>query len=348
MKITEMLLREDFYQINKCTLAEYYKNCGDKKKLYIYPRLNAIVVKKPSSAVEEYLLTEYDVRGSKLKRMAIRMYTRLCMNTFGMLAKQKMESECSADADTLIYPCNRKYRIFDFAKQTVSVQIKAGFPKNQLEHEIAFRTRSDLPDFVPILVCHTASGYMEQIINGRPLARIENGYDEYKQKAYNQLLQYANQFDERVSAHEYALKLNENAMELSKGTGIDFEEIFQQLSKLLDHTPDITLTFSHGDLQAGNIWVENGTNKVFIIDWESWGMRSSFYDKAALFDGLRPGDINKYLYKQDITLEEKAIVLLEDIIFQLEEFHSLPGEFGLDRFTKYLADIHKWSGRIYT
>lgn len=345
MKITEMLQREDFYRINKDTLTEYYGNCDEKVKLFIYPRLNVIVVKQPSKAVEEYLLTEYDVRGNVLKRFAVRMYVKLCLNSFGCLADQSIELNNCATPDTLIYPCNRKYRIFDFAKQTVSVQIKSGFPTEQLSHEIEFRTRRDLPSFVPTLVNHTALGYTERIIDGRPLARITNGYETYKQAAFDQLSVYANQFNEAVTGKDYARRLSEKVKDLVKEINVDLKTLLEELVDKISKLPKLVTTFSHGDLQSGNIWIENKTNKVFIIDWESWGRRSSFYDKATLFDGLRPGDIGNYLNKEEVPTEEKAVVLLEDVVFQLEEYGSLPGQFGLEKLKQYIEEVQRWCQR---
>lgn len=345
MKITEMLQREDFYQINRDTLAAYYGNRGTKGRLYIYPKLNAIVTKHPSKAVRQYLLTEYEVRGSAAKRLTVQTYVRLCLRSSGLLADKRIELKHCATPDTLIYPCNRKYRIFDFARQTVAVQIKAGFPTEQLRHEIAFRTRDDLPDFVPAVVHHNEQGYTEQIIDGRPLARISEGFAAYREEAYALLTAYASNFNETLTGNVYAKKLRKQAMEMVCGTTLSIEHILDALCGIVSVQPRIETTFSHGDLQPGNIWVENGTNKLFIIDWESWGIRSSYYDKATLFDGLRPGNIQNYLNKIDIPVEEKAIVLLEDLIFQLEEYHSLPGEFGLDRLRQYVEDVQKWCQR---
>lgn len=345
MKITEMLQREDFYQINMDTLTAYYGNRGTKGNLYIYPRLNAIVTRHPSKAVRKYLLTEYEVRNSAAKRLAVQSYVRLCMSSFGLLADKRIELKHCAMPDTLIYPCNRKYRIFDFARQTVAVQIKADFPTDQLKHEIAFRTREDLPDFVPAVVNHNDLGYTEQIIDGRPLARISDGFAAYRQEAYALLTAYASNFNETFTGSAYAEKLRKKATEMTCETTLSIEPLLDVLCGIVAAQPQLDTTFSHGDLQPGNIWVENGTNKLFIIDWESWGIRSSYYDKATLFDGLRPGSIQNYLNKTDIPTEEKAVVLLEDLIFQLEEYCSLPGEFGLDRLKQYVEQVVFWTDK---
>lgn len=341
MKITEMLQREDFYKINMDTLREYYGDGSSMGKLYIYPKLNAIVTQKPSKAVIEYLLTEYDVQGSAVKRLAVQSYVKVCLSSNGRMADKQFEIPNTANSNTLIYPCNRKYRIFNFNSNVVDVQIKSGFPTGQLEHEVEFRKKDSIPDFVPKMLRYSDYGYREQIIDGRPLARISDGYEEYKKTAYNKLMGYTKQFEKKIPGYVYA----EDVSKTLSGIDYDTLKLLGKLTAAVSKIPEITLTFSHGDLQAGNIWIENGTNKVFIIDWESWGTRSVFYDKAVLFDGLRPGNIDNYLSKK-LPPDEMSIVLLEDFAFKIEEYKSLPGEFGKEQLDYYVKKVTEWSNRV--
>ncbi len=342
MKITEMLQREDFYEVNAETLADYYAGAKEAGALYIYPHLNAIVTASPDKAVTDYLLTEYDIRGNRLKRWLTRAYVRLCMASCGLLAARRVHLPHTAHSKTLIYPCNRKYRIFDFEANTVSVHLKSGFPGEQLKHEIEFRSRTELPSFVPTMVSHQPSGYTENIIDGRPLARVSQGYEAYKQAAYEQLSRYAARFNRLTPTADYVATLAQQLVPRYRHVGLDIDELLQGLCRLAEKQADITLTFSHGDLQAGNIWLENGSDTIFIIDWESWGIRSSFYDKAVLFDGLRPGGVDSYLLNNNISLEEKALVLLEDLDFQCEEYESLPEEFGKNKLQAYSEKLKVW------
>ena len=343
MKITEMIAREDFYRINHDTLLKYYATAKRKEPLYIYPRLNAIIVKNPSKAVKKYLLTEYAVRGSFVKRLAANGYVNLCLSSHGVMADRRLLIPNDANADTLIYPCNRKYRIFDFAHNTVTVQLKSGFPDEQLKHEISFRTRSSLPDFVPVIMTSTGTSYTERIIDGKPLARVTDGYDQLKKQAYEELRAYTSQFDKTVTGVEYSRMLGDQLLRMMKEIQLPYEKLVNVLSTVIRNVPEVLLTFSHGDLQSGNIWVENRTNKVFIIDWESWGTRSLQYDQATLFDGLRPGDIDGYLLNARINVQNKALVLLEDILFQIEVYKSLPDTFGREKVIEYCRKITSWS-----
>ena len=137
MKITEMIAREDFYAINELTLNRYYKSSNDECILYIYPKLNAIVTKNPGKAVKDYIRTEYTLK-SFVKQMAANAYINLCFNIHGRLAEKKQVIHNKVSDNTLIYPCNKKIRIFDFDKNVVSVILKEGFDSHDIQHEIEF------------------------------------------------------------------------------------------------------------------------------------------------------------------------------------------------------------------
>lgn len=343
MKISQMIQREDFYGINEKTLKRYFEGT-DETTLYIYPRLNAIVDKNPSKRVVNYLLCEYSVKSGILKRMTVRFYVKLCLFSKGILADKKICVAMQPNRDVLVYPCNKKYRIFDFQHGTVDVIAKYGFDDSDLQHEIAFRKRADLPEFVPGFVCCNENGYRETIIDGRPLVRITEGFEDLRDKAYNLLLGYGESYQKIMAARTYVKSLQTEILVLLQhkaDNATPLAGIVQHLITWVTEDNDVTLTFSHGDLQAGNIWVENNTQKIYIIDWESYGIRSVWYDKATLFQGLRPGGLSAY-FSAIVPKEERAIVLLEDIVFQLKQLNSLPENFGMKQFRKYCDTIAKW------
>ncbi|MBE6727796.1 MAG: hypothetical protein E7562_04010 [Ruminococcaceae bacterium] len=327
MKISQMLLREDFYDINKKTLDNFYgSNENEKTKLYIYPKLNAIVTSKPSKAVRKYLYTEFNINTSFIKRIVVRLYAFLLLHSFGLFAAKKCIVNAEVGNDVLIYPCNKKYRILNFSKGIIDVIIKDGFKDGDLKHEINFRSRDDLADFVPQIIKYDQNGYSEKIIDGCPLARKSVGFEKYRDDAYKMYTEYYKVSEKKVKPGEYALKLIEEISDLSFDSPINqalLEGVLTRLKGILvDGDREIALSFSHGDLQAGNIWIENSTDKIYIIDWESCRERSIYYDKAVLYHGLRPLGVEHYL-NENLELQEKAIVLLEDIIFQINERKSL-------------------------
>ncbi len=350
MKITQMLEREDFYAINQRTLDVFFDDEGKESTLYIYPQLNAIVTKKPSRKVKNYLLCEYAVRGNIAKRTAVRAYVRACLGTRGRMSHARCTVKGALTDDILIYPCNKKHRIFDFSKNAVSVVIKDGFPTGDLENEIAFRTRKDLPDFVPRLLSHNGKGYTEAIIDGVPLARVSGGFEEKKREAYEMLRAWSADHDREENGARYARTLAERigAYPPEKILSQDrLARVTEALSAIAEKAESVTLGFSHGDLQAGNIWIENDSEKIYIIDWESFAERSLYYDEETLFGGLRPGDITAYLQKK--TLDARiAIVLLEDILFHLNDLYGLPSDFGSAAFHTYLSSIEEKIGETKT
>ncbi|MBR3943099.1 MAG: phosphotransferase [Clostridia bacterium] len=344
MKITQMLKREDFYTINQKTLAKFFEGQNGRTTLYVYPKLNAIVTRLPAKTVRDYLLNEYAVRGSFLKKMLVQGYVRLCLLSCGLLADKKAEVPADCKNDLLIYPCNKKYRVFHFDKNEVDVLIKDGFDDSDLVHEKEFRTRSALPSFVPSLVSVSENGYREKIIDGMPLARIHEGFLAYRDEAYALLSEYGKAFEKTVPCAEYVSRLTADIQSRAGDKVKDKQKLFavcEKLCKTASALQDIPLGFSHGDLQAGNIWIENNTKKIYIIDWESWGERSLWYDRAVLTENLRPGGLTEYL-PQNGDIAQKAVVLLEDLIFQLNELNSLPMDFGEQNFEAYLDTLVQW------
>lgn len=351
MKISFMLKREDFYSINQKTLEKYYATSQSKKRLYIYPELNAIVTARPSKTVRQYLYTEFRVNGSFLKRLLVRLYATALLNSRGLFAAKSVVLNTDANRDTLIYPCNKKYRIFDFRKNEVSVLGKDGFPTDDLAREIDFRTHNSA-DFVPGLVRSSEQGYSEIIIDGCPVARTGQGMTALCDEAFAIWSEYIAPDVRQLSAEEYAKMLNEQFLSLkvrvqALGKQVNYTQLDQLCEELLcilrTAQGQVPVGLSHGDLQAGNIWVENKTDKLYIIDWESWKNRSTWYDRAVLYEGLRRTDgLAEYSKCRDFL---HTTVLLEDIIFRLTELTTLPLDYGCAEFDAYINTI--WGGTVH-
>lgn len=337
-----MLGREDFYKINQETLDKYYKEQDKSKKLYIYPKLNAIVTKTPSRRVKKYLYVEYGYNGSLLKRILAKIYTKVVINSFGLLSSKTCRINFDLSDNSLIYPCNKKIRIFDFDNGTVRVVPKHSFSDDGIKKEIEFRV-SRKADFIPTVLSFDDGEYTEKIIDGCPLARIGERQEKYKAIAFDLWRNY-NRSTENIIAREYAKRLRAKFEELAckcSVKSIDTTAV-RELEELLYNTLSasdelIEVGLSHGDLQAGNIWVENGTDKIYIIDWESVGERSVNYDHAALFRGLRTsGGLVEIASGESAT---DAVILYEDLLFRIAELNSLPGDIGTKGFAEYIKTI---------
>lgn len=360
MKISEMILREDFYKVNEETLASCYHDTGESTELFVYSRINAIITRHPGKKVRRYLYTEYSIRGHFLKRWLIYTYMFLLFHSGGAFANYRISVQGRVKKNNLLYPCNRKYRIFDFDKNEVMVIVKAGFLPDTLHKEISFRENNRYSYVLPLLECGSTF-YIEKIIDGIPLARIQDNYEMY----LDEVLYLIHEFNakERVvrTTEDYARELREKMAYNLDAVGQYLlpairEEIGNTLEDILgalNKETKIEMGLSHGDLQPGNIWVERKTNKVYIIDWESWDIRSVWYDKAVLLCDIRNSDGIRQLlngeYKgifPDVDYEQmKLVVAAEDLLYKVEEVSGLPEGYGICQFMKYLHLNYK-NGRI--
>ncbi len=349
MKISYMLKREDFYTINEQTLKSFFKHEDNKKTtLYIYPHLNAIIKRIPSKKVKQYIYTEYSVNASLLKRIFVWGYTRLCLNTLGLFAARKIKIPTEISSDTLIYPCNRKFRIFDFKENTVSVITKTGFSEKSLQNEIEFRTKCKPCDFILPIEAFTDRTYSERIIDGMPLARLSADRALIEQQALKMWRAYSADSRHSISASRYADILKQQidvfTDKITAGKpSVDIETtkhvINCYLDRLNNSDAEIEIIQSHGDLQSGNIWIENKTNRIYIIDWESVETRSVWYDEAVLNEDIRkPYCFDDFAKIGDIR---HTVVILEEIIYRMNELCELPFDYGTKDFNFFISKLEK-------
>ena len=340
MKISQMLLREDFYEINLKTLSEYFKNSDECSLLYVYPELNAIITAKPSKKVKQYLMNEYSVKSNPVKAFLVKFYVKICLCSRGILAAKKIRINNNMTDDMLIYPCNKKYRIFDFAAGSVDVIAKSGFPQNDLLKEIEFRTKNS-EEFIPELIDSSEAQYSEKIIDGMPLARLSLDFEKYQKLALDALERFSDkqQLTKFILSREYTDKLLNKIKDFSINITKNINKnlltnVAQELADSVSEDKEIKVMLSHGDLQPGNIWIEK-TGSLYIIDWETWDVRSDWYDNAVLYKNLRNGGIKHY-FESCNNKDEAAIVCLEDIIYRLNELNNLPFDYGEEEFEHYL------------
>ena len=370
MKISEMLQREDFYDILPKTLNRYASFLGieqgsvevkDKDMmavLYVNEKLNAIISAKPSKNVKDYLKTEYAVNGSALRKLMVNAYLTAGTTMVRRLSQRGLALKSSLPLnDSLIYPCNKKIRLFDFASGMVYTVLKDGFPDIYIKRETEFRQNTDAA-FVPKITKSGEGCYSESIIkNGRPLARIQDEtFVEQKKKESLDLLLSLTKERESISANEYLDQLKDRCLTmLAEKKGFDSESIVSGIfDKLIDGLNDceIELVTSHGDFQPGNIWIDK-EGMIVIIDWETVKKRSPFYDYAALFLRLRNHGgqqnfcnrvlENNYLKSIDGCNVDTVlrIVLAEELEYQTEELISFPGSMGIETYKTVLNDYQE-------
>ncbi len=373
MKISEMLAREDFYTILEQTLEDNRSifratdeaititNVANNSSLFVNVQLNAIMSARPSRIVVDYLKTEYNVSGSLLRRMMVKMYL-FAATTFVKSFSQKginIKFNDGVDVDKiLIYPCNKKIRLFDFGSGVVYTMLKHDFPSLYIDRETEFRLTNHA-SFIPEILDSGNGCYSEKIIDGMPLARINDSVfvDKCKKDALGMLVSLTKS-DIQIKACDYIQSLKDTCLSQLKQkknfvntatVACIFDSLFT-----VNQEESLSLVISHGDFQPGNIWWDKVHKRIVIIDWETVKLRSRFYDHAALYYNLRrsgteqevvdkiikSSHISSYMPKCSPKTVAK-IVMAEELVYQVEELISFPGEIGIKEFNKILDTFKK-------
>ena len=354
MKIDQMLLREDFYSILRSSLNDFNilsSISNNKSKIgidyYIYPKINAFVTKYPSEEIVKYLKNEFSSYNGFMKSIISKCYMNILLCTKGKLSSHivNIKADFEKPDSIMIYPSNRKIRIMDFSKEYSDIIMKKGFPAIMIKKEIEFRTLYREESFILPLDKTGEVSYREKILKGSSLARIgdKKNFNMYCNKVMDLKNKFENQFLESVNSKEY---IEELRTKLNGYNGEDRSIIKLWFEKITDSLNDfiVPVSISHGDFQKGNVWIEENHN-IIILDWETWDKRSIWYDKMIFNNRFRNSRFYiqslKNVLNRNSNLTKKAIgiidilkiIIIEDLIWNIEEDNSLPEDvssFGMN------------------
>lgn len=377
MRIDEMILREDFYSILENTMNTYFRLVrnadaafsyeeGRGEKLIINAKFGFISRFPAPRGLLTFLNGEYNIRGNLAKYLAGHAaaslawafpqlgQTRTCRVSEGVLGKNEF-----------IYPQNRSVRIFDYASGQVDCIVKSGFSDKYFNNQLQFRLTHPY-DFLVPLSAHGDRWFREPILSGHPLARTKNAkaYQKGLDDAMRGIRTLAADTRSEIAASDYAKalladiepKLRRAATEKQIQYGEPLLVAAKSAAELLSRGDTVELCLGHGDFQSGNIWVDR-SGKTYIYDWETVGRRSVWYDSAVLNYSLR----RAYGWKSLLACEApeamraceqnkqgapnyaamKSAVLLEDILFYLDDLLELPKDFGREIFDAFAERIVK-------
>ncbi len=382
MKIDAMILREDFYKINEATLETYFREVkkkqvsvktqrwGGRNCMVVYSHLGVITTRRPGWKSLKFLLDEYNLRNRALKNIFAKMYVCACIFSLGLMSQSavSLSDKEEISSTVLIFPANRKLRIYNFEAGYVDAIVKDAFTLKYFRTELSYRLHAEF-DFVPRIIDYGENWYREQILPGQPLARIRK--ESLYQKCLTDVVENMGKLVQsstikHLEAKEYAGGLYaeiHSQLELAKERkGIRSYSIvsriaeiaFRQASQLNKKVP---VAPSHGDLQSGNVWVDTTAEKTYIIDWETYGWRSVWYDCATiLLSILRAGKLKEMMEKRETDAVREAlfrndavkeyrmnsvmgILVLEDILFYLEDMLELPESWGADIFDRIAGEL---------
>ncbi len=376
MDLSSMLDREDFFGLLSSTVEAYFKEAEQtdvtlvrQKKhanLVIKPRLSALYPPDISKAAQAFFYSEWNTRGSRLKRIAVKAYVFAMMHTGRLFASYRFrfEPQEAVGRDLVIAPNNRSIRFFHYKTGVVGCRIKDGFSDEYFQNQLQFRLNYHY-DFLLPMQRWGDKWFTEPILKGHPLARVtdEALYQKGMLDAFNAVRMLADDTAHTTDARAYLRTLTERIVSLCAAarekkqikTADDTLRLLDKYDTIKENLPtEFSVAMSHGDLQTGNIWVD-ANGKTILYDWETAGERSVWYDSAVLAYSLRrPDQWLQFLrsdaadaYRTDRTEPAdrvppaivKYTVMLEDILFHMEDMMELPQNWGGDIYDNYLLDL---------
>ncbi len=384
MDLSSMLEREDFFGFFFSTVEKYYREALGEKiafcfatdykncNMVIKPHLSAATSVHMSPKARTFFYSEWNVRNSIIKNIIAKTYVFILTRTGRMFSQFQftMQPEGAVNNDIVIAPNNRSIRIFDYGKQTVGCIVKEGFTRKFFDNQLQFRKNYHY-DFMVPLNSYGEDWFIEPIMYGHPLARTtdEKAYNRGVLDAMAAIGKLASDTYIEKTPDEYISPLLQKAEILvkeakEKKSIIKLDETLQIINAISDKISEVSFMIptciSHGDLQSGNIWVDEA-GKTIVYDWETVDRRSAWYDAAVLWYSLRrhegwgeyfrlqnPEKTLASDKRKNYTADEyeaiKYVVLLEDIIFYLEDMLELPEKWGAELYDAFIDRLMKVDG----
>lgn len=374
MPYKDFMIREDVYKVIEKTLQYYYEENVKKNDLnttkktdsmqtfYCYSRLNAIIPRITSNRVMEYIYRDNRITSSIFRKIMMKMYISSVFHMPRLMSEKTITLPLLPrfSKEVMVYPGNKKIKIFDFDKMTIDNILKDGFSRVWFAKEIIMREKPKW-NFVLPLEKIGENSYREKLLIGHPFPRLKRKekifftpvVKEYMEKIkgsgqVQSLDEYCKQLEENIN--QSIEKINNKIKEEAKDNILKY---CKHLSMLLKSSKGkVNLVFSHGDFQAGNLFLEEETKKMWLLDWETWGTRSQHYDEYNFYYGMRNtnrliGNIRQimftrgarvgYIDETAVRTRDKLIVyLLEDALWQIEETAILPNKAVSNGLRKYI------------
>lgn len=378
MNLSSMLKREDFFPSFFETVKKFYSEVygynididfSDKKNcnLVIKPFLSAATSPRMSEKARKFFYNEWNIRDSLIKNMLAKLGVFFLTHSGKAFSQFTfcMKPEMAATRDLVIAPNNRSIRFFDYSTGTVGCIIKQGFTKKYFSNQLEFRKKYKYSFMLP-MIKWGEDWFVEPILDGHPLARVTDNklHEKGISDALIAIRQLANDTPEYIDANIYVNEIHDKIKALLDeaehrknitSTGATKQIAEKAVNIVLSQINNVPVCQSHGDFQEGNIWVDNN-KKTWIYDWETAGRRSIWYDSAVLCYSLRRANGWKKLAEKSEpkemlncdpiakpSIEEykamKAIVLLEDILFYLEDMLELPNDWGKGIYDSFIERI---------
>lgn len=348
MKLSQLLLREDFYTILNKTLVQNKffekKHLSDNTvEFNCFKYLNIIQNDALHDRVTKALIFEYSLSKSRLKKYLQNIYIKLVF--FPLISDYFIDSKIKLPVELINYaivPGNHRLRLFDSSLNKIIVLLKSEERKKFLLNDIKARFNNKI-SYAPKILSYGDDWLIEEFIEGVPYNRIKNNLNNPLEIALKHNIELIEKNKIEVSKDKY---IDDNLKEFHKliemVVNINLKKLISELNDLLvkkiknSLNKKIEISITHGDFQEGNMRV-NSNNEVYILDWESSDVRFYMYDFYVLFSGIRTGNsINKsfelftdklknfkIFKKQSLSNLNKILLCYEELRFNLNEKISI-------------------------
>lgn len=343
MRISILENREDFHKILSETLREW-SFTGDAlkekpRKFYINKYLNFIA---HPDLPEEYfsnLVSEYGTSTTMWKSLVHKTYVKLAVKkSLRKIFSHKSTELPQRYTESLILGGNHRLRLIQKGLDSSLIVLKKGEDRNFISNDISLRTGIDL-DYAPTVINYGSDWLEEAYVKGLPLNRIkdfaakETIVEKILSEHFNHLIrpslvtlsveEYLELNNEKLNQKlfDYKLKINKNAQ-------TEIRNIFIAIASKLEDK-EISISWSHGDFQEGNVLVNNGRYKV--IDWEAANKRFWLYDAFVFLGKIREhGNFKDAILRFGVLAQSKndlfklppdwqELLMIEEILYNVNE-----------------------------
>jgi len=332
MKISQKSNIADYIGELTSALEAHHKCCvkrSGKETFVIIPKLNIIANKNISSALLWELISEYRYQRTYIKKLLAYIYTLAMFMIVKINLPLLKRTQFAFDEQypailggnnriRLISACN-KYALILAVNDATKWSCDAVIEASKYYANCGGVT-------LPNVMSLPCGGYLEEQITGVALNRLTNR----ENKKFNiNIMRHISQFFDfqyersfKISIEEFfEYKLaylsekmtDENLVSKSE---IEFVSELKEKIKSVTNIRDIKCAWAHGDLNTGNIFISE-EGKVYLIDWEYFGVRSVNYDAFVYKKNLRHtqsyAEYNYILNSADVCL----LNVIEEYIFSL-------------------------------
>lgn len=353
MKISQLILREDFYGILQRTIEknsfflEPNKNSKSRIVSKSFKYLNIIISEKVSRRCRDSLVLEYTLSQSKIKMLGQKVYVFFAFLPIltNLFVHKRIVLPAYLDKYAIVGG-NHRLRLFDDDLKEIKVLLKDGENAKFAKNDIDCRIENKI-GYAPRILSYGNDWLVEEYISGIPFNRISDeallkrSFEYIVNRHIDELILTTKKV---IPIEQYLQKSSDeinSLFHLINGNDQLKTKLENTLKNILDRIKDknvqsVEVSSSHGDFQKGNIRI-TPNNEAIVLDWEAADSRFYLYDLYVLFSGIREGKDFKYginLFFQEIKnlnrVEPKyskevviALLCLEEFRFNLNEDISL-------------------------